>query len=388
MARKAFLLSEDLLTLDGPVLVWNLLEIMHHMLILYHARLFQMLLVHLIALVDGRMPNNHPLSTMLHSLRGLVGSLRSGRPSPKEYPPSPSSSFIQLHFISNDKLTTKSWLRYLSQTLSPLLERAWILNAEIIFDNFDPRLFHLYSSIHWDSCSVSPPAAMLGAAHHWINQIRTQQDDSATSEARHAAELLESTPVEEQRMLQRLLAPRMDASPPRDFEMLRTGSIATLRELGNSVFSKRAGFVGSTNTMLRIFVGVLKAEVFETRPAAVEDSKCAGIVKVKAPRIHADHLAGRMMTLMELTAEQGGDTAGPPLDTVDWIRSVVSLREYARSEIDPQVVREMWLLQDALITADRHEEAGEVAESASRRVERYIQDIPVDSVYRRIDQIQ
>lgn len=44
VARKAFLLVEDVLTLDGPTLIWNLLEMIYNMVMLRHTRLFQMLL--------------------------------------------------------------------------------------------------------------------------------------------------------------------------------------------------------------------------------------------------------------------------------------------------------------------------------------------------------
>jgi hypothetical protein len=105
MARKAFLLVEDMLTLEGPALVWNLLEMMHYMVTLRHAQLFHILLAHLIALADGQMTETHPLPAMLRGLRELVGTMTTVDPWP------------------------------LSSALSFLLERAWILNAEILFNH-------------------------------------------------------------------------------------------------------------------------------------------------------------------------------------------------------------------------------------------------------------
>lgn len=76
--------------------------------------------------------------------------------------------------------------------------------------------------------------------------------------------------------------------------------------------------------------------------------------------------------------EHGGD--GAPADAVERMRSVVTLREYADGETDPQVVREMWRLEDALVAAGEYGEAREVGHTALRRLEMYIQDIPVDAV--------
>ena len=83
---------------------------------------------------------------------------------------------------------------------------------------------------------------------------------------------------------------------------------------------------------------------------------------------------------MDLELEYGTDGLGPPSDTVERIRSIVALREYAHAETDPQVVREMWLLQDALVAAGEYVEAQEVGRTVFLRLEKYIQDIPVDSV--------
>ena len=52
LARKAFLLIEEMLTLDGPALVWNLLEIMHYMVKSNHLQLIRLLLAHLMTLVN------------------------------------------------------------------------------------------------------------------------------------------------------------------------------------------------------------------------------------------------------------------------------------------------------------------------------------------------
>lgn len=386
MARKAFLLVEDMLTLEGPALVWNLLEMMHHMVTLHHTQLFQMLLAHLSALVDGRMPKSHPLPAMLRGLRGLVASLTNMASHPsRSSPPSSSISSSSSPPTSGDRTTTTStaspWV--LSRALASLLERAWVLNAEILFDHFDPRLFQLYFCINCDSCSISLPAAIFGAADQWFGDIEAQQTSSHSStEARRAESFVEITPVrEEARMLERLLAPRMDASPPQDYAMLRASSVAALRERGNTILSKGGiDSTGNTTASLRILAGLVKAKILEECPAVVEGSRVVTRnVTTRVTRVHAASVACAIRTLMDLDGpEHGGD--GAPADAVERMRSVVTLREYADGETDPQVVREMWRLEDALVAAGEYGEAREVGHTALRRLEMYIQDIPVDAV--------
>jgi hypothetical protein len=378
MARKAFLLVEDMLTLEGPALIWNLLEMMHNMVMLRHVQLFRMLLAHLIALADGRMPEAHPLSTILRSLQGLVANLTSAASSPSSPSPSFSSSSRSASTGSDGTMiTVDPWL--LSRALPSLLEQAWIFNAKILFDHFDPGLIQLYCHIFWESCSINLPAAIVDAAVQWLSHIEARQKSSAAGEVYLADGALASNPVEEHRMLRRLLAPRMDASLPQDYEMLRASSIAALRERGDLILSKGAGFSGDTTTLLGILASLVTAKILEGRPAVMERSSGAKNVTMNVPRIYAGNVACAIRTLMDLNIESGGGGLGASSDTVERIRAIVTLREYAQGETDPQVVREMWLLEDALIAAGEHGEAQEVGRDAYRRLENYVQDIPVVS---------
>jgi hypothetical protein len=384
MVRKAFLLVEDMLTLEGPVLMWNLLEIMHHMVTLRHTQLFQMLLGHLLALIEGRIPNSHPVPTMLHGLRGLVTSLTRAVSLPRSSLPTSSSSTTTTTssspYASTDgggtAITTGPWL--LSRALSSLLERAWILNAEILFKHLNPRLLPLYCRLHLNACSIAPPAAIISTANQWFSQIGAQQMFRAGTEGLHTEDASEITSVEEDRTLQGLLAPRLDASPPQDYETLRASSAAALWKHGNSVLAKGAGFHGDTTILMRILAGLLTDAILEERPTPNTSS-----VTTKVSRVQAGKVACAIRTLMDLSPEHSGDGdgdgPGPLSDAVERIRSVVALREYAHAETDPQVVREMWLLEDALVAAGEYGEAEEVGQDAFCRLEKYIQDIPVDS---------
>ena len=374
MTRKVFLLVEDMLTIEAPALVWNLLEMMHEMVTLRHAQLFHVLLAHLVALADGRMPGTHPLPTMLRSLRKLVASLTRAVITPGKSPSSTSS--LASSAAARDKKMTSVDPWPLFRTLPSLLERAWILNAEIIFDHLDPRLFNLYCCMLWDSCSIAPPASVVRAANQWFSQNDAQQMLSAANVVHRAEELHVSTPVEVDRIIQNLLTPRMDASPPRNYEMLRTSSIAALWERRESMLGKKPSLHGSTSMLLRMLGGLSVARILESSPAVVERSGTANCVMAEVPRLDAANVASAIRILIDLDAEHGGSEQGAFSDVVERFRTVVALREYGEGEIDPQVIQEMGLLRDALVAAGQYGEAQEVEQDAHRRMEKYIQDVP------------
>jgi hypothetical protein len=375
MARKAFLLVEDMLSLEGPALLWNLLEMMHHMVTLRHAQLFHMLLAHLVALADGQKPEAHPLPAILRGLRGLIASLTSTRSTSHSSPPSSSSLILAKEGSCDEKMTTVSPC-LLSHALSSLLEQAWVINAEILFQRFDPRLFHLYFRLIWESCSIGPPIAIIGATKQWFGQIDAQPMLSATTVAHHEERLPATTSIDEENMTTGLLTPRMDASPPRDYEMLRSSSIATLRQSLDSILSERHDFSGDTTVLLRMLAGLGTAKLLERSPATDKSTGAANNVTKTLPRFHAGNVACLIRTLVSLNTEQSSGDFGASCDAIERLRTIVTLCAYAEGETYPQVVRDMWLLQDALAAAGEYVEAREVERDAYRRIEIYIQDIP------------
>lgn len=162
--------------------------------------------------------------------------------------------------------------------------------------------------------------------------------------------------------------------------MLRASSIAALRERGESILNTGDGFNGDTTTLLRILAALLTAKIFEELPAVMDRWSKARNALTKVPRNSARHVACVIRTLMDVNFESGGGGLEAPSVTVERLRAIVTLREYAQSETDPQVVREMWLLEDALIAAGKYEEAQEVRRDAYHRLEEYVHDIPVGSV--------
>jgi hypothetical protein len=158
-------------------------------------------------------------------------------------------------------------------------------------------------------------------------------------------------------------------------EMLHASSIATLRERRNLILGKGVDGICDTTTLLGILAGLVTAKILEERPLVMDCSSIARseMKMMKVPRIHAVIVACAIRTLMDPNLDSGIS------NTVDRIRMVVALREYAQGEADPQVVREMWLLEDALITAGEYREAQEVKRESLRRLEKYVQNIPIGS---------
>jgi len=369
MARKAFVLVEDILTLDGPVIVWNLIDLLHQMVQLGHVQLFQMLLTHLIELVDGRKPETHPLTGMLHSLQGLVIGLSSLVSTFSSSAPTSSNSTLLLSpSTGNETDTTVAGVRLFSRAVSSLLERAWILNAEILFDHFDHRLFQVYFHVHWDLCSIRPPAAIFGALKQWLSHVEQQQISSTAVGAPGTEDIFGFTSV------QQLLPPYKATSPPQDYEALSTSSMAALWEHGVSILSGSPGSV-DTNVLLRILAGLFTADTLERWSIAVTQLGLASSAMMQISRVHASNVACAIKTLTDLNSEYVGDERWQSLNGVEQIRSVVALREYAHGKTCPRVVRDMWQLQDALVAVGEHEEAQEIGQSVSRRIEEYMQDI-------------
>ncbi|KAK4691714.1 hypothetical protein P7C71_g5343, partial [Lecanoromycetidae sp. Uapishka_2] len=378
MVRKAFLLLEDLLMLGAPALVWNLLEMMHYMVAQGHAHLFQMLLTHLVALADGRMPDAHPLPTMLRSLRGLIASLiseASNPSSPSSSIPSSSPSFLS----NSDGATTTVDPCLLVSTLPSLIGHAWTLNAKMLFDHFDPELIELYCQLFCDSCSINLPGPVADAAFHLLRQIETRQKPSVAAKADLANGYLVNDLLEEKKMLRSLLAPRRDASPPQDYEMLRISNIAALWEHGCLILNNRVGLHGSANTFIGILATLVTARILEEWPAVTRRSSRAKSEMLKVPRISAANVACAIKILMDVHNQTSNSGLGVSSDNVERIRTLVALREYAHGETDPHVIRELWMLEDELIAAGESGEAEEVGRDAYRRLEKYLQEIPVGS---------
>ncbi|KAK3386132.1 hypothetical protein B0H63DRAFT_544732 [Podospora didyma] len=381
MARKAFLLVEDMLALDGPALIWNLLDMMYNFVVVKHTKLFDMLLTHLIAMANTQpFPATHPLPRMLRGLRGLLAKTAT---------------------VATIATTSPS-------DMASLVKQAWILNAEILFAHFDPRLLPLYFNLLWESCAIGPPAAMISPAFQWYSRIEEHHISLSAAAAKGLLPQAKKLHVnvefdndnlqdgdEDETKRTISLKPHQSEStlpppPLQDFDMLRTSHIAALQgHHGNFIRSEGVPdrFDGNTATLLSMLASLVTAKILKGWPV-VDEIYASDVTTISKPspntdvsRIHAGNLACVMSTVLRLN-----DAANPndaqedtPGDTmIDRIRAIVALRSYANGETDPQVVSELWLLEDALAAAGKHEEAQQVAAEAYSRLERYIQDIPVN----------
>lgn len=382
MARKAFLLAEGMLTLEGPALVWNLLELMHYM-VTGHEQLFQILLGHLMALAREAMPGTHPFISMLRGLQRLATSLRriGSASGPSQFSSSDSSAGNSHSSLIDPRLQ--------STNLSALLKRAWIINAEMLLHNFDPRLFPLYFRIlypTWDTCSIPAPARLIGAAKQWFCLLEAEHllNNAAggLTVGHHAIKLLAYTLPKEDKMLESLLTPLSKGladDSTQIYEFLRGSSITAVQDGRHSVSDKKQKLDIDSTISLRMLAVLATAKVLESTCLAGELSEAAEPTMTDVPTVDPAPVASAIRTLIGL-AEEGGADSLSSTNNVERMRAVVTLRGYGEGETDPQVVRDMWLLQDALTAAGRHEEAQEVERDAYRRMEKYIEDIPVDSV--------
>lgn len=377
LARKAFLLVEEALMLDGPALVWNLLEILHYMVETKHLQLFRMLLAHLTALIDGRLPTSHPLSSMLRTLRATIANTAKSNllcdiPSSPSTSPSPQS---------DDSGEEKAIARMSasSDALSSMMERAWTLNAEILFNRFDHRLFQLYFRIHWDSCSLEPPRAIFDATNQWLDAITSQRISENVTQVDQAVDFFPIAPLEKDRMIQRIFATPSDVSLPENYELLQSSTFEALRNHAESLLNENVAFTGHNTMLMRVLASLVTTKVLEEWSNLTSSTPSATDIPWKVPRGYASNVACALRTLIELDAKSGHNQLETSEDNINRIRSIAALQEYAHDSTHPRVIQELWLLERALIAAGEYDEASEVNQTAYRRLEKHVQNIPVDS---------
>ncbi len=204
--RKAFLLVEEMLELEGPACSWNMLEIMYHMVVSNHFQLCQVLLAHLAGLVDHRKPKNHPLQAMIRALRALIKFLPVATP-----------TYVNT-FLAKSDITNIN--RHSIHEFLSIIQRTWTLNAVMLFDNFDHRLFQLYVHIHWEACSIAPPDAIVDATTSWFTHNTSRQGSSVDAEPIPHQGLIQIKPFKDDRLLQSLFATPVSPLPHRDYDIL------------------------------------------------------------------------------------------------------------------------------------------------------------------------
>lgn len=360
MVRKAFLLMENMLALEAPALIWNLLEIMHNMVTLRNLQLFQILLNHLARLAEDTMTQKHPLRLILGGLQRAVANLK--------YPAYSRSGSSLESSVSRDRKASVDQLGPPSPNLSFLLEQAWLINADILFTHFDPQahqLYQLYFQINWDACVLGRPTAIVEAASQWFQHIDNQRIRVAPAEFDDVYNFLAKTAANENKLLHSLLAPRADSSPPQDYKMLRANVIASLRGYAKYIIGGMVDFHGSATTLLRLMAALGNAKFLDHCDAVLKASS-PYYQHFRVPRIQAANLSCAIKTLMDLD----------PNHDIERLRSIVALAEYARGETHPQVVQDMWQLSRALLADGQYEQAEAVKGNVLQRIEAFTQHIP------------
>lgn len=351
--RKAFLLLEDLLLLEGPALLWNLLEIMHYIVSARQMELFQLLSAHLLAMSNHRMPGNHPLAGMMRMLgESIVATGQAGTDARS----SPSADNVLL-----------------------MLNRAWTLNADLLFHHFDARLFQLYTRIHYDTCSIEPPKAIVDATKRWLSRVASQQLSSIASKDKGAESMIYIAPLETDKLLQRVLEIPVTASLPVHYELLRDSSIKALWCHVSSIVARDAGAAGDKSMLLRILAGLLTAHALEGMPTnSVPPELSTSGSSRRISRGQAGNIACAVRTSIDLDNKDNQDEVAS--DTVEQIRSILALREYANTETDPRLIQEMCVLERALVALGQQQEASEVGRLAACRLEEYVRSVPTEAI--------
>lgn len=374
LARKGFLLIDEMLALEGPALVWNMLETIHDLVTSRNLRLMHLLLVHLNALVKTRMAANHPLRTILAALGAFASELlHSSSITDKT---STTSDNLRRLFNAADRGTVIRCENFSTAFLS-IIEQAWTLNAEILFDRFDHRLFQLYVRVHWDSCSVKLSSAVVAAAKRWFARIISQQHSGDTKGACPAQKLIQITPFAEDRLLERIFTAPEVSSPPRSFGYLHKCSVAALQNSANYIFNKETNSANDTKILLRILAGLVTARTLGEWPANAVRCDSTDTMVSKFSRGHVEVVACALETSRDLHAM--GHTPPTLWNTVGKIGPIMNLHEYAGAETDPRAIREMWLLADALVATGEDRKAWEIGQKAYRQLEKLVKDVPCNS---------
>ncbi|KAM7185854.1 hypothetical protein V8F20_011625 [Naviculisporaceae sp. PSN 640] len=358
LARKAFLLAEGLLTLDGPALLWNLLDLMHHMLI-SHAhgtnpalphhttQLFHMLIVHLDALVANKFKvhEKHPLTTILRLLRRLTGAS--------------SASVNRTHSTTNPLK--------LNPEVAPLLEQAWNLNAKLMFENFSAKLLHVYWYLSWDSCSINLPshvnAVILKPLKEYGKQIApfTARAQGQQIRGGTAAQRAVGEGGGHHVMGERGQAGATRASRPVD----TTTSVAAPEQ----------------TALLGTLAGLLATKVLDE--LQWEHAHCDGCShgpEDETPPPSNDEVsqtdhASNPSPVYSLHGHDNQRTSSTR-SRVNHLRYLLSHKKQASGRANLQVVREMWALEDELLAAGQTSEVKETNREWQQRLEAYLGDIP------------
>jgi hypothetical protein len=332
LARKAFVQVEDMMLIEGPSFIWNMLDIMHAILVMGQGKLFHMLLIHLVGLASTHHAcKNHPAALILGSLMQLAR-----------------------HWSAETGAASLASMR-------DIVERGWLINAGIVLDNFDARLLLLYYRLMWDSTPTALPEGKLRAVDLWFPLL----DDKVPVVA---AALQNATPCMNSAAELAGQAESDTYNEPPEYERIRDSTAAALRA------RYVADGVGP-NMKVRIIQGLIKSRISEGKDGSTIGKANNVRTSSHALRLFARILAFSTKVLAEVDVETGGD-----IDVaIERLRGVVALREYGQDACNPIVIHDLGSLEALLRKKGFKEEANDLRREALRRLESYVEDIPVHS---------
>lgn len=327
LARKAFVQAEAILDVEGPLFIWNFLEIMWHMLKNKQTQLPLMLFAYLSNLASQTRPKQDPMLRTLRSLESLVWH----------------------HGLNQD-----------SDWKLGILQHGWAVNADMLFTPPDSRLLLLYYRIVWDSELVKLPEAGLRAA----DKLYASIEDKVPAGPAIAMEMDQ-------------LSQGLDGflSGHRATDSIESADFSQLPARYNSLMVQsleKIKYLAATEPVgtlqrFRALAARVKTRLWEGSVTEMEASKRNPAVQ----RLNARTLSYVMRVIMDTEADNNSD-----VDTqISYLRDIIAVLEYGQSPIAPQVVRELQYLEKLLLQGGYFDEAEEVRQDYIRRVQRYVGDL-------------
>jgi hypothetical protein len=429
-ARKGFLYLENICALEEPAMVWNVLEIMHHLLKTRHVQLFQMVLAHITSLIGARMPATHPLPVMLRALQSTVVAFRKTSRALCQASNSKAGPFPTKPPVDAD-------LDSFIYSFSSLLERAWILNVELLFERFNIGLMGLYTHVHWDNCSIQAPIKVFETTNSWFSQIdgdialgKFIEIEASTEPPRTLNdiclyEMLHNESIVHAVEIDSKPGPELNIFAP-ECDNLRENALTSLWRHWNLAMSKdtnRGPLASDTGLLMRSLAGLFKEKLFDSAeavaisrygtpsnsamlssihsspsststssppstassiftssddsspttpsdiPSSIRDSRFYS----HPHRLH--NISCVLSTLLDMPTSAQPCPATFEETKVEVTKTIIGLRNYA-TPTDPSIIHELWRLEDALAKLGRADEATEARSEAERRCNEWISDIP------------
>lgn len=323
MVRRGFLLLDNVLSLEGPALIWNLLGIMHCMIIRRNYHVFHMLLRYISGLAQQNLPDTHPATEVLRSLSMTLNAELATTNA------EPYSSTARKLSADNSSLDDRDRSRLAAgyQNIAHIIKQAWILNAELVFSRFDPRLFPLYFGLNMHGSSMQTTSALFAPVLRWFNDDDSLKRLEVAANSHRA--MLPTDRHNETLHPTQLL---------QDFDAIQADSIASLNQRSTDLLSEAVYHSQDTARSLQTVAALVTSKLIEMwPPEALQDSDRGKI----SPR-QADHVACVMKALAPSRESCRRHGWAARHRVVEQRQCIVKLLEYAYGEVDPEVTGELW----------------------------------------------